>query len=67
MLAREWRVVVKHVNRASNKVADILAGRGRELGTKLMYFPSPPDDVLVVVEEELVEAGSAVGELTGIG
>ncbi|KAK8609793.1 hypothetical protein V6N13_093207 [Hibiscus sabdariffa] len=44
-----------------------LAGRGRELGSELMYFPSPPDDVRVVVEEELVEAGSVIGELTGIG
>ncbi|KAK8973201.1 hypothetical protein V6N11_037801 [Hibiscus sabdariffa] len=67
MLAHEWRVVLKHVYRENNKVVDRLAGRGRELGSELMYFPSPPDDVRVVVEEELVEAGSVIGELTGIG
>ncbi|KAK9024640.1 hypothetical protein V6N11_004798 [Hibiscus sabdariffa] len=66
MLVREWRVVVQHVSRASNKVADKLAARGRELGSKQTYFSSPPADVMDVVEEESMEIGSAVSELTGI-
>ncbi|KAK8479877.1 hypothetical protein V6N12_019153 [Hibiscus sabdariffa] len=67
LLAREWRVVVQHVSRSSNKVVDKLVARGRGLGTtQTFFFFKPPADIVSIVEDELLEIGSTVSELTGI-
>ncbi|KAK9043222.1 hypothetical protein V6N11_071569 [Hibiscus sabdariffa] len=67
LLTRDWRVVVRHVSRVRNRVADLLTARGRELGMNQSIFYNPPADFANVIEEELLVLHSNVSEAVGIG
>ncbi|KAL4319432.1 hypothetical protein GQ457_18G015740 [Hibiscus cannabinus] len=52
-LRLEWRVVVRHVPRGKNRVADMLAAKGRRfVDYMLICFATAPDDVVGLVIED---------------
>ncbi|KAL4376042.1 hypothetical protein GQ457_02G042600 [Hibiscus cannabinus] len=67
LLTRAWTVVVRHVNRLSNRVADRLAARGRGLGTTQLVFSRPLADMVSLMEEDLLVSGEVHREAVGIG
>ncbi|KAL4301824.1 hypothetical protein GQ457_10G009460 [Hibiscus cannabinus] len=67
LLTRDWQVVVRHVSQVRNRVADLLAARGLELGMNQSIFYNPLADVANVIEEELLVLHSNVSEAVGIG
>ncbi|KAL4273675.1 hypothetical protein GQ457_13G010160 [Hibiscus cannabinus] len=52
VIDREWTVVTQHVGCGNNRVADILASRGRGLGAVHMTFSVPHVDIVSLIEEE---------------
>ncbi|KAL4324382.1 hypothetical protein GQ457_11G003510 [Hibiscus cannabinus] len=52
MLSKDWSVVVNHVGRGSNGVADALAQWGRGSSMEQVSFSEAPDEVACIVENE---------------
>ncbi|KAK8514764.1 hypothetical protein V6N12_057660 [Hibiscus sabdariffa] len=67
VLGRGWTVVVKHVGRGSNRVADFLAAQGRNLVAGGMRLSEPPVALVSLLEEEYLGPSSSMGEATGVG
>ncbi|KAL4272206.1 hypothetical protein GQ457_13G013010 [Hibiscus cannabinus] len=67
VMGRGWTVVVKHVGRGSNRVADFLAAQGRNLVAGGMRLSEPPVALVSLLEEEFLGPSSSVGEATGVG
>ncbi|KAK9028986.1 hypothetical protein V6N11_026116 [Hibiscus sabdariffa] len=67
LMGCEWRVVVHHVSRRANRVAGMLAVRGRDLGMYQSVFRSLPDEITPVLEEKLMVPNSTVSKTVGIG
>ncbi|KAK8483378.1 hypothetical protein V6N11_025578 [Hibiscus sabdariffa] len=57
----DWDVVVRHISRDMNKVADSLAQRGRELGAGLSAFYLPPEGSTALVIQEHGASGAVIG------
>ncbi|KAK8516019.1 hypothetical protein V6N12_066854 [Hibiscus sabdariffa] len=57
----DWDVVVRHVSRDMNKVADSLAQRGRELGAGSSAFYLPPEGTIALVIQEQGASGAVPG------
>ncbi|KAK8568467.1 hypothetical protein V6N12_007018 [Hibiscus sabdariffa] len=52
LIGQDWRVVVRYIIHENNRVADMLAKRGRNLHMDSMSFAMPPMDMVRIVEEE---------------
>ncbi|KAK8474054.1 hypothetical protein V6N13_078377 [Hibiscus sabdariffa] len=57
----DWDVVVRHVSRDMNKVADSLAQQGRELGAGSSAFYLPPEGTTALVIQEQGASGAVLG------
>ncbi|KAK8537333.1 hypothetical protein V6N13_042266 [Hibiscus sabdariffa] len=55
-LFRDWQVEVCHVSRACNRVANMMAARGRGSLLTATVFSVPPEEVCGLVEEEMQRA-----------
>ncbi|KAK8510523.1 hypothetical protein V6N12_055453 [Hibiscus sabdariffa] len=51
-VGKDWSVVVNHVGRGSNGVADALAQRGHGSSMEQVSFSETPDEVACIVENE---------------
>ncbi|KAK9040568.1 hypothetical protein V6N11_015714 [Hibiscus sabdariffa] len=60
MLGKDWSVVVKHIGRGSNGVADRLAQRGRGLSMDQVIFSEVPDAVACLMENEHLGSFSTI-------
>ncbi|KAL4290725.1 hypothetical protein GQ457_14G003440 [Hibiscus cannabinus] len=61
LLAADWDVVVRHISRDMNKVADSLAQRGRELRAESSAFYLPPEGTISLVIQEQGASGGVTG------
>ncbi|KAK9044034.1 hypothetical protein V6N11_072356 [Hibiscus sabdariffa] len=61
LLEADWDVVVRHISRDMNKVADSLAQRGRELGAGSSAFYLPPEGTTALVIQEQGASGAVTG------
>ncbi|KAE8735159.1 hypothetical protein F3Y22_tig00000452pilonHSYRG00148 [Hibiscus syriacus] len=52
LLHRDWNVVLKHIHRDANKVADTLAKLATTRGKVHMVFTTPPMEVINLVQQE---------------
>ncbi|KAK8611915.1 hypothetical protein V6N13_131953 [Hibiscus sabdariffa] len=57
---KEWQLVVRHVPRHQNSIADRLAALGRSSSSVGLPLLFPPADLLSLVEEEKVRSACEV-------
>ncbi|KAK8652786.1 hypothetical protein V6N13_126811 [Hibiscus sabdariffa] len=67
LLGKDWRVVVKHVVHDSNRVADLLANKGRSLCIDSSIFLDHSTDTLSLVEEEHANHSLTLDTPTEVG
>ncbi|KAK8692080.1 hypothetical protein V6N13_075560 [Hibiscus sabdariffa] len=56
MAETEWQLVVQHVPRHQNSIADRFAALGRLSLSNGLSLPSPPADLISLIEEEKVRS-----------
>ncbi|KAL4385217.1 hypothetical protein GQ457_15G009690 [Hibiscus cannabinus] len=52
LLGQDWRVEVRYISRENNRIADLLAKRGRNMQLVPLRFVTPPVELERLVEEE---------------